>query len=210
MWSPFKKMKFAFLLFFSFVVSETYILPAKSRDGNKLRVQDVIVSQIGVSTATACLQRGSSCVQSKALKLAQGDINRGLWEAEFDSSLETDKVIVEVTDLEGMKLGDSSNLDLTGESEIVSAVIDTLNGYAYFGTETTPGKVIKVSLGSGSALPTRIGTLTLDTRENDLYTAVIDPSNGCLLWDRHLFWEGYQDFFGLRLSSSNQNRYSRS
>jgi len=64
------------------------------------------------------------------------------------------------------------------ESYIHTAVIDTVNGYIYFGTDTAPGIVIKVALGSGSNPPTRIGQLTLQNGENYLYGAVIDVANG--------------------------------
>jgi len=66
----------------------------------------------------------------------------------------------------------------SGESLIRAAVIDTIHGYAYFGTYTVPGKVIKVALGVGDTPPTRIGTLTLNNGEDQLQTAVIDPTNG--------------------------------
>lgn len=65
-----------------------------------------------------------------------------------------------------------------GEKELISAVIDTDNGYAYFGTRTSPGRVVKVALGSGSNLPMRVGALTLEAEENDLRAAVIDTDNG--------------------------------
>ncbi|MEO0228250.1 MAG: hypothetical protein ABIL70_09410, partial [candidate division WOR-3 bacterium] len=61
-----------------------------------------------------------------------------------------------------------------GENQIRSAVIDTQNGYAYFGTETSPGKVVKVNL---STLD-RVGAITLNSGENNLYSAVIDTQNG--------------------------------
>ncbi len=49
----------------------------------------------------------------------------------------------------------------SGEDSVVSAVIDAANGYAYFGTNTFPGQVVKVALGAGAAPPTRVGALTL-------------------------------------------------
>ena len=58
------------------------------------------------------------------------------------------------------------------------AAIDTANGYAYFGTDTSPGIVVKIALGVGNALPTRIGSLTLNPGENELYAAVLDSANG--------------------------------
>ncbi len=65
-----------------------------------------------------------------------------------------------------------------GESGLESAVIDTDNGYAYFGTTTSPARVVKVKLGQGGAAPTRIGAVILETNENNLRCAVIDTENG--------------------------------
>jgi len=64
------------------------------------------------------------------------------------------------------------------EPTLQSAVIDTVSGYAYFGTRTAPGRVVKVALGAGSNPPTRIGAVTLNTGENDLLCAVIDAASG--------------------------------
>ncbi|MFC1506506.1 hypothetical protein ACFLQ6_05475, partial [Thermoproteota archaeon] len=43
----------------------------------------------------------------------------------------------------------------TGENDLWSAVIDSANGYAYFGTDTGPGIVVKVNLTDF----TRVGSL---------------------------------------------------
>jgi hypothetical protein len=66
----------------------------------------------------------------------------------------------------------------TGENTLRSGVIDAANGYAYFGTSTSPGQVVKVALGSGAATPTRTGAVTLDAGENSLCSAVIDAAAG--------------------------------
>jgi len=67
-----------------------------------------------------------------------------------------------------------------GESfPYTASVIDTANGYAYFGTYTSPGRVVKFALGSGANPPSRIGAVTLNSGENNLYGhAVIDIANG--------------------------------
>jgi len=66
-----------------------------------------------------------------------------------------------------------------GEDTLTCAVIDTTKGYAYFGTSHyNPGQVVKVSLGAGSNLPTRVGAVTLDPGEDSLTCAVIDTANG--------------------------------
>src|SRR3989441_319673 len=62
----------------------------------------------------------------------------------------------------------------TGESGLASAVIDSPNGFAYFGTTTSPGLVVKVRLSDF----TRAGALTLNARADDLTSAVIDSANG--------------------------------
>ncbi|MFH0939561.1 MAG: hypothetical protein V1899_09825, partial [Planctomycetota bacterium] len=65
-----------------------------------------------------------------------------------------------------------------GESGLICSVIDTTNGYAYFGTYTEPGIVVKVALGGGGAAPARVGAVTLNAGENRLYSAAIDAANG--------------------------------
>jgi len=65
-----------------------------------------------------------------------------------------------------------------GENSLASAVIDSANGFAYFGTYDSPGRVVKVALGEGSNPPARIGTLILESGENGLRCAVIDSAKG--------------------------------
>jgi sugar lactone lactonase YvrE len=73
----------------------------------------------------------------------------------------------------------------TGENYLSCAVIDPVPGYAYFGTETSPGIVVKVALGSGNAPPKRVGAtddvaaMHLTQLESYLASAVIDPVAGC-------------------------------
>ncbi|MCK6496786.1 hypothetical protein L6Q85_11065 [bacterium] len=64
------------------------------------------------------------------------------------------------------------------DSYLICSVIDAVNGYAYFGTGSSPGVVVKVALGTGSNPPIRVGGITLDAGENVLSSAVIDPSAG--------------------------------
>src|SRR5881397_2256550 len=59
------------------------------------------------------------------------------------------------------------------ENNLYSAVIDTASGFAYFGTSTSPGIVVKVRLSDLS----RVGALAL-TSEYYLRSAVIDTANG--------------------------------
>src|SRR3989442_14800907 len=58
----------------------------------------------------------------------------------------------------------------SGENGLSSAVLDRAAGFAYFGTDTSPGVVVKVRLSDF----TRVGALTLQPGENDLTSAVID------------------------------------
>ena len=55
-----------------------------------------------------------------------------------------------------------------GEDYLASAVLDAADGYAYFGTDTTPGRVVKVRLSDF----TRVTGLTLAAGEDSLSAAV--------------------------------------
>ncbi len=66
-----------------------------------------------------------------------------------------------------------------------SAAIDPDNGYAYFGTGTTPGRVVKVNLGEGDMSPWTAGFLDLAPGENNLTAAVMDPVNGYAYFGTH-------------------------
>ena len=59
-----------------------------------------------------------------------------------------------------------------GEDGLRSAVIDPKNGFAYFGTYTAPGKVVKVNLTDF----TRAAVLPLANGDDNLTAAVIDPA----------------------------------
>ena len=79
-------------------------------------------------------------------------------------------------DLSGPLPAKVGSLTGTGEDYLGAAAIDAASGFAYFGTSTSPGKVVKVRL---SPLPfTRVGALTLDPNEYGLTSAVIDPAGG--------------------------------
>jgi hypothetical protein len=60
----------------------------------------------------------------------------------------------------------------TGEDRLTSAVMDPAGRFAYFGTQTVPGRVVKVDL----ATSTHVATLTLAAGEDYLLSAVIDPA----------------------------------
>ena len=59
----------------------------------------------------------------------------------------------------------------SGENGLYSAVIDPSGQYAYFGTWTAPGRVVKIRLSD----MTRIGAISLISGENNLSWGVIDP-----------------------------------
>ncbi len=68
-----------------------------------------------------------------------------------------------------------SSLTLNGgEDNLSAAVIDAANGYAYFGTFTSSGIIIKVDLATFQ----RVGALTLDPGEDILTSAVLDDVDG--------------------------------
>jgi len=60
------------------------------------------------------------------------------------------------------------------EVDFASAVIDSAGGFAYFGTLTSPGVVVKVDLATFAV----VGSLTLASGEDHLTSAVIDPAGG--------------------------------
>src|SRR5690348_3972733 len=61
-----------------------------------------------------------------------------------------------------------------GELGLISAVIDSAAGFAYFGTGNSPGILVKVRLADF----TRVGSLTLNAGENIPTSAVIDSAAG--------------------------------
>ncbi len=67
----------------------------------------------------------------------------------------------------------------SGENAIRRCAIDTAGGYAYFATAgNNAGMVIKVALGAGAALPTRIGAASFAVGENNIGAVLLDPANG--------------------------------
>ncbi|MFG3701916.1 S8 family serine peptidase [Micromonospora sp. NPDC047620] len=59
-----------------------------------------------------------------------------------------------------------------GENVLFSGLVDPAGRYAYFGTQTSPGRVVKVDLSTFQ----RVGAITLAEGENNLNSAVIDPA----------------------------------
>lgn len=73
------------------------------------------------------------------------------------------------------------SLDTVGDN-IDGGSIDTLHGYAYYGTYDSdtnlPGKVYKVKLEDGDVAPTLVGRVNLHPGEGRLAASVIDPLGG--------------------------------
>src|SRR5262249_51959437 len=61
-----------------------------------------------------------------------------------------------------------------GDSFLECAVVDSAAGFAYFGTATNPGAIVKIRLSDF----TRVGALTLPPGEDGVSAAVIDPAAG--------------------------------
>jgi len=132
----------------------------------------------------------------------------GIWQAEWSAHGLEEKfysIRLTVTDAKGNTLTDESlrfadpiagNADVGSPSypngglrrqgvhifaqewDLETAVIDVANGYAYFGTYTVPGTIVKVALGVGGAAPTRVASLMLNEGEDYLSSSVIDTANG--------------------------------
>ncbi len=69
-----------------------------------------------------------------------------------------------------------SNAD--NERYLRCGVINPLDGYALFGTDTSPGCIVKIALGNGASPPMRLGSIPLSSSETHLASAVIDSQNG--------------------------------
>ncbi len=63
-------------------------------------------------------------------------------------------------------------LILAGEGDLTSAVIDPTGEFAYFGTFTFPGRVVKIDLATFEV----VDVLNLESGEDQLRSAVIDPA----------------------------------
>ena len=75
----------------------------------------------------------------------------------------------------------ATNLD-TVVATIDGGCIDTVHGFAYYGTydsdTNVPGKIYKMKLGEGDVPPTPVGNITLHLGEGRLAASVVDPVNG--------------------------------
>ncbi len=130
----------------------------------------------------------------------------GLWQAEWSASgLEEGyyRVAVTVTDKAGLTFTDRSLrfTDPIGGNNVIGSATypnggmrrldkatatanlfrcatgDTTTGYAYFGTDTSPGTIVKVAMGAGSTPPAQVATLTLPAGDNQLSSVIIDTAN---------------------------------
>ena len=71
-------------------------------------------------------------------------------------------------------LTEVGSLTFTAGEKTRAAVIDTTNGYAYFGTDDDPGKVVKIRLSDF----TEVDSLTFSPAGKKTRAAVIDTANG--------------------------------
>lgn len=63
-----------------------------------------------------------------------------------------------------------------GNDGIISSAIDEDGGFAYFGTNTSPGKVIKMDIDTGTDLPEFVGSLELGSRRDVISSLIFDPA----------------------------------
>src|SRR5688572_4613208 len=76
-----------------------------------------------------------------------------------------------------LRLGAANNL-AADEDFLRCAVSDPATGYAWFGTSTSPGQIIKVKYEGPNLTPRRVASLILEPGEDSLFTAVIDRPAG--------------------------------
>ncbi len=76
-----------------------------------------------------------------------------------------------------LRLGAANNL-ASDEDFLRCAVSAPASGYAWFGTSTLPGQVIKVAYDGPNRAPRRVASLILEPGEDSLFTGVIDVSAG--------------------------------
>lgn len=67
-----------------------------------------------------------------------------------------------------------------GESELRAAAFDTINGYGYFATATSPARLIKVDPGTGSNPPVKVASLDISGTISSAQEMLFDETNGYL------------------------------
>ena len=83
-----------------------------------------------------------------------------------------------------------------GEDNVLSGLIDTLHGFAYFATDTQPGIIVKVRLSDF----TKSGSLVLNQGEDSLSAAIIDAANGFAYFGTYKLGNPYGSIVKVRLS----------
>lgn len=184
------------------------LLPYSIKNGEKLSVSVVVNSAFPVKSVTADLGGLATLeLAPKDGGRVPGLLDRGhiaVYGADWTGSRLEEKlypVSITVTDVLGFSHTDTSlyfsdpaagnstpgttgyppkriGVQSLGVDSLLCGVVDTANGYAYFGTGNFPGKVVKVALGDGSTPPTPVGVLVLNSGENDLAAAAIDVDHG--------------------------------
>ncbi len=116
------------------------------------------------------LNAGENQLTSAVIDVASGYAYFGTWNA-----LQIIKVrLSNLTRVGTLDLGTPIPISSNGFNGLTSAVIDPTRGFAYFGTNTSPGLLARIRLSDFSEQ----GTLTLNSGEEQLSSGVIDPAGG--------------------------------
>ncbi|MBI1292035.1 hypothetical protein GC173_12455 [bacterium] len=67
-----------------------------------------------------------------------------------------------------------------GDSELRCAAFDTINGYAYFATATSPARLLKIDPGAGSSAPAKVASLDISGTISSAQEMLFDATNGYL------------------------------
>lgn len=198
-----------------------HILPALSspsiKNGQELKITALVKSDYPISKVTATI---SDISETLTLSKSSGTDTAGIWEIKWkghDLQEREYTITLTATDIQGSTDSDTSlhfsdptfgittsgsttypnggmnalgSLTLqSGEDNVRAAVIDTTNGFAYFGTYTDPGIIVKVRLSDF----TRVGIITMPSGEGNFVSAVLDSANSIA-------------YFGCDVGSENADR----
>ncbi len=154
--------------------------------GNLTNLGETIVSNLGVNS-----QFGNSVDNTKFRSLynALYDPSTGYAYFSTGGGTNVDPGLIIKVNLNGplpVEVGWTQAGPASGQNQfnLISGVVDYSNAdpskhYAYFGTTTSPGKIIKVRLNAGDTAPTYIGSLALNSNDNEgaIFGGVIDTTN---------------------------------
>ncbi|MBI5154109.1 SUMF1/EgtB/PvdO family nonheme iron enzyme [Candidatus Poribacteria bacterium] len=178
---------------------QIHIIPSVNREGGKVTFSAVVKSRQPVAAVTARIGGTAVTLSPKPLAgvgmLPSGEtvgVYGGEWEGDAGSAVTftvrdasgheyADRSLAQRDDVLGHSVPGTINypngrmtrgpgLILDGENDVRCAVIDPAGGAAYFGTDTSPGYVVKVDLDSF----TRVGAVSFLIGEDSPRAAVID------------------------------------